>query len=126
HAGWRGTGAGVAAAAVQAMARAFGSAAADLRVALGPAIGPCHYEVDEPVAAAFAPWRWVGEVLRPGRPGHWWLDLVRANRLMLLEAGVPGEQVWTSGLCTACRVDLCFSHRRDGVTGRMGAMIGLA
>jgi YfiH family protein len=125
HAGWRGTAAGVAAAAVAAMARAFGSAADDLRAALGPAIGPCHYEVDEPVAAAFASWPWAARVLRPGRPGHWWLDLAAANRLTLMAAGVPAEHIWVSGLCTACRADLFFSHRRDGVTGRMGAMIGL-
>lgn len=126
HAGWRGTAAGVAAAAVQAMARAFGSAASDLRVALGPAIGPCHYEVDGPVAAAFAAWPWAAQVLHPGRPGRWRLDLVGANRMTLLEAGVPAEHIWSSGLCTACRADLFFSYRRDGVTGRMGAMIGLA
>lgn len=126
HAGWRGTAAGVAAAAVEAMTRAFGTDPADLRVALGPAIGPCHYEVDGPVAEAFASWPWALAVLRPGRPGHWWLDLASANRLMLMKLGVPAEQIWTSGLCTACEVDLFFSYRRDGVTGRMGAMIGLA
>ena len=108
------------------MTRAFATDPADLRVALGPAIGPCHYEVDTPVAEAFQSWPWTPRALRPGRPGHWWLDLAAANHFILMEVGVPAEQIWTSGLCTACEVDLFFSYRRDGVTGRMGAMIGLA
>ena len=126
HAGWRGTAAGVAAAVVEAMTRTFGTDPANLRVALGPAIGPCHYEVDAPVAEAFHSWPWADRVLRPGQPGHWWLDLAAANRLILMDVGVPAEQLWTSGLCTACEADLFFSYRRDGVTGRMGAMIALA
>lgn len=125
HAGWRGTAAGVAAAAVEAMTRTFGTDPEDLRAALGPSIGPCHYEVDGPVAEAFAPWPWSRAILRPGRPGHWWLDLAAANRLMLMMLGVPAEQIWVNGLCTACEAELFFSYRRDGVTGRMGALIAL-
>jgi len=128
HAGWRGTAVGVAAAAVEEMTRSFETDPADLRVAMGPAVGPCHYEVDTPVAQAFGSWPWAAAVLRPrpGRPAHWSLDLVAANRLVLMVLGVPGEHIWTSGLCTACEADLFFSYRRDGVTGRMGAMIALA
>jgi len=55
-----------------------------------------------------------------------WLDLAAANRRTLRGLGVPAEQIWESGLCTACEPGLLFSYRRDGVTGRMGAMIGLA
>ncbi|MBI3974841.1 MAG: peptidoglycan editing factor PgeF [Armatimonadetes bacterium] len=125
HAGWRGTAAGVAAAAVATMRQAFGTEPADLRVGIGPAIGPCHYEVDTPVAEAFAAWPCASSVLRPGRPGYWHLDLVEANRRMLEEAGVPDAQIWSSGSCTACHRHLFFSYRREGLTGRMGALIGV-
>ncbi len=125
HAGWRGTAAGLAAVVVETMTRVFRIDPADLRVALGPAIGPCHYEVDAPVVEAFRTWPWAESVLRPGRPGHWWLDLPAANRFLLLAAGVPVTRIWTSGLCTACDPRRFFSHRRDGTTGRMGALIGL-
>src|SRR3990170_6764735 len=59
HAGWRGTAVGVAAAAVEEMTRSFETDPADLRVAMGPAVGPCHYEVDTPVAQAFGSWPWA-------------------------------------------------------------------
>jgi len=126
HTGWRGTAAGAAQAAVKALRDNYGSDPRDLIAAIGPAIGPCCYEVDAPVADAFAGWPWAAEVLRPGRPDHWWLDLAAANRRTLRGLGVPAEQIWESGLCTACEPGLLFSYRRDGVTGRMGAMIGLA
>jgi YfiH family protein len=125
HAGWRGTAAGVAAAAVETMIKTFGTDPRDLRVGMGPAIGPCHYEVDDPVASAFALWSWSEAVLLSGDPGRWHLDLVDANRRMLEALGVPPGQIWVSGLCTACHPDRFFSYRREGVTGRMGALISL-
>ncbi len=126
HAGWRGTAAGVSAVAIEAMVRTFGTDPADVHAALGPAIGPDHYEVDAPVAEALSRWPWAASVLRPGRSGHWWLNLAAANRLVLMGAGVPADQIWSSGLCTACAADLFFSYRREGVTGRMGTLIALA
>lgn len=123
HAGWRGTAAGAAAAGVATMRRAFGTDPADLRVAIGPAIGPCHYEVDAPVAEALSVHPWAPAVLRPGRAVHWQLDLVEANRRTLVAAGVPADQIWTSGYCTACHRHLFFSHRGEGLTGRMAGMI---
>jgi len=51
HAGWRGTVAGVLPAAVRALATEFGARPGDLRIALGPAIGPCCFEVGEEVVA---------------------------------------------------------------------------
>jgi hypothetical protein len=125
HAGWRGTAAGVVTAAVQRMRSAFGTNPADLRVALGPAIGACHYEVDVPVAEAFGRWPWGASVLRAGRPGHWHLDLAEANRRALADAGVPADQIWSSEYCTACHRHLFFSYRGEGLTGRMAALIRL-
>ncbi|MCL6551701.1 MAG: peptidoglycan editing factor PgeF [Firmicutes bacterium] len=123
HAGWRGLAAGVVAAAVEAMRAAFGTAPADLTAAIGPAIGPCCYEVDAPVRQQFAPWPWHEAVFARRRPGHWALDPWEATRWQLCGAGVPPDAVATARLCTAHHPTLFFSHRRDGRTGHMAALI---
>jgi YfiH family protein len=54
------------------------------------------------------------------------LDLVAANRWQLMDAGVREKNISASDLCTACRTDILFSHRREqGRTGRMLAVIGI-
>jgi len=54
------------------------------------------------------------------------LDLVEANRRQLLDAGVRAQDIWISDLCTSCRTDLLFSHRKEhGRTGRMVAAIAI-
>ena len=99
HAGWRGLLAGIVAEGVRALS---GRAHA----AIGPAIGPCCYEVGpevaEPFSAAFGP-----DVLH-GRN----LDLWTAAERALLAAGV--EEVERVDLCTSCNPELFFSHRRTG------------
>jgi len=125
HAGWRGTAAGVVPAALDRMRTAFGTAAAQCRVVLGPAIGGCCYEVDAPVARAMEGATWWPEAARPTAPGRWHLDLRTAIRRQLIELGVPADHIAIVPYCTSCRADLFFSYRRDGVTGRMGACIAL-
>jgi YfiH family protein len=126
HAGWRGTAAGVTAAAIDGIG-SLGVAASDLVAAIGPSIGPCCYDVDEPVRAAFAS-------AFPDKPGwftrdgndRWRLDLWRANADQLLDAGVPGASIHSARLCTKDNAATCFSYRRDGAgTGRMVAAIRL-
>ena len=63
--------------------------------------------------------------LHPSPRGRWQLDLRAANRRQLIDAGVLPERIEVLDLCTYCRADLFFSHRRDRVTGRMGALIGM-
>jgi hypothetical protein len=120
HAGWRGTALGIAAKAVRVMGQRFTSRPEDLSAVIGPAIGPCCYEVDGPVFEAMAGRGGADRVLRPGaREGRWMFDLPLANRLQLEEEGMDPERIYTSGFCTCCRPDLFFSHRRDGAkTGR--------
>jgi len=126
HAGWRGAAAGVVASTLAALGRA-GVPPARLVVAIGPTIGPCCYEVGPEVVRAVAertrtPAEQVAARGRAGRPS---LDLTRALGLQLLAAGVPTERVSVAPWCTACRSDLFFSYRRDGVVaGRMMALIG--
>lgn len=109
HAGWKGLLEGV----VVRGALALGDG--PFAAAIGPAIGPCCYEVGEEVAGRYRE-RFGDGVLR-GRN----LDLPEAAERSLREAGV--ESVERTDLCTACRPDLFFSHRRDGgLTGRQGAI----
>jgi YfiH family protein len=126
HAGWRGALLRIAERLVAEMAGAFGTRPGDLCVGIGPAIGPCCYEVGEEVIAGVEHLPEPEGLLRPGRPGHAYLDLWEANRRALLRAGVPPEQIEVAGLCTACQVDRFFSYRREGrLNGLFGAVIGL-
>lgn len=124
HAGWRGTAARVAEQAVRALVRA-GSKPAQLLAALGPAIGPCCYEVGADVEAAFGP---AGAAfLVPGPGGRKHLDVARANRTQLEEAGLVSTHIESVEHCTRCREDLFFSYRRDGaLAGRMISVIGFS
>ncbi len=124
HAGWRGTLAGVLPAAIRALLDRFDADAAALRVALGPAIGPCCFEVGEEVADAFRradPGTRSCVLEEDGRPR---IDLIAVNRMQAAAAGVPESALHSIDLCTMCRADLLESHRRDrGRAGRMAAII---
>jgi hypothetical protein len=117
HAGWRGTAARVGVAAVEEMQRQFGSQAADLVVAIGPAIGVCCYEVGSDVVDAFAAAgherylidRWF---MTP-RERRMRFDLVGANRDQLILAGVREENIHACGLCTAMHLDVLTSYRAE-------------
>jgi YfiH family protein len=127
HAGWRGTTADVAGAAVRTMWEAFGSDARDLLVYLGPAIGGCCYEVGEDVVEA---WRALAGAGAPGivpSGDRWRFELAAANRWLLERAGVWPDNIDESGICTRCQGDEWFTHRGQGpATGRYAAFIALA
>jgi copper oxidase (laccase) domain-containing protein len=92
-------------------------AAGELQAAVGPGIGPCCYEVGPEVHEAFAPY---GPGVRHGAN----LDLRAVARSQLERAGV--SVVHDLDLCTACRPELFFSHRRDrGITGRQAGVAWL-
>lgn len=121
HAGWRGLAAGIVERGVAALQTAPG----DLLAWFGPAIGAAAYEVGDEVRAAFVtrdPAAAVG--FRPARPGKWTLDLYGIARARLHRHGV--RAIYGGGWCTATQPALFFSHRRDGVTGRMASVIWFA
>ncbi|HKU58694.1 MAG TPA: polyphenol oxidase family protein [Gaiellaceae bacterium] len=107
HAGWRGLSEGVLAAAVDAVG---GETAA----IIGPAVGPCCYEVGPEVSELF------DDDLTVDRKFDLWTAAERALR----RAGVA--RVERVDLCTRCNSDLFFSHRRSGrergVQGVIGAV----
>ncbi len=132
HAGWRGSAAGIAARTVQAMGQAFGTEPRDLLAGIGPSIGRCCYEVDQPVIQSFsARFPWWRDVVS-GEAGRLHLDLWAANRRQLVDAGLADERIDVAGICTACHTGDFYSHRREsgpgsvaGETGRFTAVIGL-
>lgn len=125
HAGWMGTMRGVAKAAIQAMTNRYGSRPEDIQAAIGPAIGPDHYEVGQNVIEqARQVFDAAAPSLLPSHRNNTHFDLWAANRLMLRQAGV--KQIEVAEICTACHPDDWFSHRGEhGRTGRFGAMIAL-
>ncbi len=125
HAGWQGTVLRAPAAAVQAMTARFGCRPAEILAAIGPSIGPDHYEVGADVVArvrqafgAHAP------ALLPRVNGRTHFDLWAANRLTLEQAGV--RQIEQADLCTACHLEDWYSHRAErGRTGRFAVLAAI-
>jgi polyphenol oxidase len=155
HAGWRGSLQRIAEKTVGEMGRAFHSQPEELLAAIGPSIRACCYEVGQEVVEAFhgrftrcegyfrdsreSP---AGDTalalqdpslfLSARPPGHGpdgdatvHLDLVAVTRDQLRNAGLRSANIHVADYCTACRTDLFFSHRKEGTTGRMMAVIGM-
>lgn len=142
HAGWRGTAAGAATAAVHALAREFGTRPEDLVAAIGPSIGACCYAVGTELVDAFAAAghprhlidRWflappaprgsVGPAPSGVEGPRLRLDLAAANRDQLMLAGVRDENIHACGLCTAMHLDVLTSYRAEKEkAGRIAGII---
>jgi hypothetical protein len=119
-----------------------------LLAAIGPSIGGCCYEVGTEVAVEFQsqfaqasewfdelrtgdepnPLQWLNR-MPPGHqppPKNVLLDLRKADRAQLLDAGLHPQNIFVSDLCTACRRDLLFSYRKEGArSGRLMSVIGV-
>ena len=109
HSGWRGTLAGISGKAAGRMS------GGRIRAYIGPGIRGCCYEVSEALAGDFA--AEFGEGVVSGR----YLSLPEA---IVMDLGRAGVEVVDLGLCTGCRPDLFFSHRKQKpVTGRSLAAV---
>lgn len=125
HAGWQGTVKKAALQAVKTFQAAFGTDPGDILAAIGPAIGPDHYEVGENVIEqvkhAFGA---QSDQVLMDHNGKIHFNLWEANKISLNEAGVTSVEV--AGICTACNTADWFSHRAEkGKTGRFGALISI-
>ena len=151
HAGWRGTLNRIVEKGVGEMRRWFGTVPRDIMAAIGPGIGGCCYQVGIEVRREFeSQFAYAEDLFRETResdpvrekypmlflsaraPGHSdlpkniFLNLSEANRRQLLSVGVPAKNINVSSLCTACRLDLLFSHRAEkAITGRMMCVAGI-
>jgi len=100
HAGRKGTLLGITRKTIEHMSSMFDTRPEDCLAAIGPSIGACCYEID-PVT-------------------HEHFDLIRQNTDQLLTLGMPAGNISAAHICTSCRMDICFSYRKEGKgTGRI-------
>lgn len=129
HSGWRGTVNKMGLKTVQAMEKQFGSVPSDIIAVIGPSICKDCYEVSEDVAEAFQEaytTEQIQHVLEEKPYGKYQLDLWLANQYVLLEAGIPKENITISNICTCCNSTLLFSHRASkGQRGNLAAFLSL-
>jgi YfiH family protein len=122
HAGWRGTAAGIARRAVEALV-ACGAEPARIVAAIGPAIGACCYEVGDELRDRFGPD--AAEFLGAGSDGRPHLDLRGLNQRQLEGSGLRREHVDHITRCTACDPARLPSYRREGRDcGRILSYVG--
>lgn len=121
HSGWKGTVLKISQVTIDLMETQFGSHPADLRAVIGPAIGPDSFQVGAEVVEKFSeagfpmPDIWADHGPGDGRPmsgGHH-IDLFRANRWILEQAGVPAANIQVCAIDTFLDTSF-FSARREG------------
>jgi len=125
HAGWRGLAAGV----VEAAVAQFDAIADDIRVWMGPAIGPNFFEVGEDVRQTFLDAASATEkrnialafTEHESKKNHFFADLYQIARTRLEAISVT--KIYGGEFCTYADGSRFYSYRRDGVTGRMVTMI---
>ncbi len=120
HAGWRGTCARIAGKTVQSLINTFNSRPEDIKVVIGPSISPEVYEVGEMVIENFEKEGFDIAEIFSFRNNSTYLDLWRANFLIIENEGVLPENIEIAGMCTFSEQDRFFSARRLGIkSGRM-------
>ncbi len=128
HAGWRGTVGRIGERVVEKLKECYGTDPADIVAAIGPAISVCCYEVDKPCADNFYALNALdsSRFVFPKDNGKYMIDLLEANRQVLVAAGVKSENITISDLCTNCNSELLWSHRAtNGRRGTMSAFMSL-
>jgi polyphenol oxidase len=118
HSGWRGSIQNIIGLTVQAMIKEFDSDPKNLLAGIGPSLGPCcaefiHYRTEIP--KAFWSYKISSDCF----------DFWAMSKDQLTEAGISGNNIVASNLCTRCRTDLFFSYRKEKSTGRFAAVIGI-
>ena len=123
HAGWRGTASAIGAKTVEAMSREFGTKPENVRAAIGPNIGFCHFETDADVPEAML--EAFGQEVTPfirKQGDKYYVNLKEINALVLRRAGVRDIEI--SRECTMCQPDRFWSHRvTRGQRGAQGGII---
>jgi YfiH family protein len=152
HAGWRGTLRRITQKTVGVMQMHFGSDPAKMLAAFGPGIHVCCYEVGMEVVdefrSQFSYWEELFDKLEPVNPAlvmlprqhlagahavmreledqHAFLNVEEANLRQLLDAGVSRARIVPGSPCTACRLDVLHSYRKEGPgQGHQSSAIGI-
>ena len=123
HAGWRGTASAIGPQTVAAMVAHFGCRPENIRVAIGPNVGFCHFETDadvpEAMVAAFGS---EAEQFIRSNGEKYYVNLKEINALILRRCGVRHIEISES--CTMCQPQRFWSHRvTRGARGSQGAII---
>ena len=130
HSGWRGTVNKMGKITVEKMMAEYGSNPKNIIAVVGPSICVDCYEVSMDVAgeflAAFSGADNLDRIVIPKSDEKAMLDLWQANLAVLMEAGIPKENISLPDICTACNKDILFSHRAsNGKRGNLGAFLVL-
>lgn len=133
HSGWRGAAGGIVPRTIEALGERYGTHPAELLVGVGPAIGACCYEIQENVRLAFRVNPLVRDtavivdrVAEGETEPRSYLDVRASTYNQALAAEVLPEHLDDAGICTGCRTDLFYSHRREPwPSGRFVVAIGL-
>ena len=108
------------------MVSEFGSQKENIIAAIGPCIGKCCYEVDDPVYNEFKKISDldIDKIFLSKGNGKYMLDLWEANRQILINAGIKAENIDVTDLCTHCHSEYFHSHRATGgKRGNLAAII---
>ena len=128
HSGWRGTVQEIGKVTVNKMVTEFSCNPSDIIACIGPCIQKCCYEVDTPVLDEFKKLSYLNlsKIFTDKGGGKYWLDMVEANKQILINAGIKVENMDISDLCTNCNADSLHSHRATkGQRGTIGVIIEL-
>jgi YfiH family protein len=115
HAGRAGTALHVGQKSVLVMKERFGSRLDNIRIAMGPSIGVCCYEVRMDATKGLEKYLHV-------KDERYFLDLKEANVDDFLALGIPKKNIDVSPRCTCCGSGY-FSYRKENITGRFGGVI---
>lgn len=120
HSGWRGTQKRILEKTLNILSDQFNSINKDLYVYLGPSISQANYQVGEEVAELFEK-KYIANI-----EGKIYIDVAGANYDMLLDFGIPENQIQKSSICTYEMKEIMHSYRRDGEkSGRSLGVIAL-
>lgn len=124
HCGWRGTANRMAERIVTRMKEVYGTNPADIVAGIGPSIGKCCFQVDDPVVKLFREQiAFADEIIFDDvtEKGKYKIDLWETNKRLLQDCGV--KQIEVAGLCTMCDTERFYSHRKMGE--QRGVMAGV-
>ncbi len=127
HAGWRGSVKGIAPKCARMLSAEYGVLPQNIRVAIGPCIHKCCFEVGEDFVSEFESYLGVelaSEFIVPSdKQGKFYCDLVALNKRLLTDAGVLPENIQVIDRCTCCEPETFYSHRYSG--GLRGTMLSV-
>lgn len=122
HGGWKGSLGNISKEVIENMIHNFHSNLKDIKVAIGPSIGKCCYEIRSDLEELFLD-KYSDKVeIIEKRNNKIFLDLWRVNLINLLDMGILKENIFLSDTCTSCNIDKFYSYRREN--GTKSRMIG--